>query len=104
MTLPIHPEKKLELIVPEAIVPRMVELIQKNGARGYTILETRGGMGLNAVWDDEEPAPGLASSLILVITNAEKAERLMEACLPYVRKYGGIIYSSDVAVLRPERF
>lgn len=100
MTATTH---KLLTIVTESALERvLVEDLERLGARGFTITEARGkgSRGLrNAAWDESrnirvEVICGEATAMAM-------AEHLQAR---YYQHYGMILFITDVAVLRPDKF
>lgn len=95
--------RKLVTIVTEAVLEGGVcTVLRKLGASGYTVTNARGS-GSRGVRD-----AGWASSgnvRIEVVCNEAVAERIEEQLREhYYDDYAMIIFTSDVTVLRPEKF
>lgn len=96
-------ERKLITIITEAVLePGLLRDLEQLGARGYTVTDARGKghRGVReASWDTT------ANIRVEVVCNPEVAtaitEHLWQHYYPY---YAMILYMSDVAVLRPEKF
>ena len=97
-------EKKIEIICEEPIAERVLEVIESAGARGYTVIPTRGGRGEAGTFREAIVSDSLSNVVIIVIANDKVAETLVEKVYQLLRNYSGIIYTSDVEVLRPDRF
>lgn len=95
--------RKLVTIVTEAVLEtELCREIKRLGARGYTITNARGAgsRGVrDAGWDTSR------NVRIEVVCAPEVAE-CIEACLRerYFDSYAMIAFTSDVAVLRPDKF
>jgi hypothetical protein len=100
----VQPEtKKLLTIVTEAVIEASLTAdLRRLGAGGYTIVEARGS-GSRGVRD-----AGWASSgniRVEVVCEPGVAARIADHLREnYYRDYAMILYLSDVAVLRPEKF
>ncbi|HKL64231.1 MAG TPA: transcriptional regulator [Woeseiaceae bacterium] len=100
----MQPEtKKLLTIVTEAIIEASLTAdLKRLGAGGYTIVDARGS-GTRGIRD-----AGWASSgniRVEVVCEPAAAERIADHLREnYYRDYAMILYLSDVAVLRPEKF
>ncbi len=100
----MHARKKIEWIVEESVLPQIIRAIDDLGATGYSVVRhvsgkghhgERHGAGVSGVFDN---------AMIVVITTAETAERLLEETKSLLRDRVGIVYLSDVEVLRAEHF
>ncbi len=95
--------RKLVTIVTEAVLEaELCAELKRQGARGYTISNARGSgdRGVrDAGWQTS------SNIRIEVVCTAEVAERI-ETCLRerFFESYAMISFTSDVAVLRPDKF
>lgn len=99
-----YPEKKIEIICEGAVADRLLSVIESLGAHGYTVMPTIKGRGDAGHQREAFLDRNLNNVLILSIVNAETATRIIEEIYPTLQAHSGIIYVSDVHVLRPERF
>lgn len=95
--------RKLVTIVTEAVLEgELCREIERLGARGYTVTNARGSgsRGVrDAGWDT---ARNVRIEVVCAPEVAERIEtRLRER---YFESYAMIAYTSDVAVLRPDKF
>lgn len=97
-----HMRKLLTIIAEAAIEGMLIKDIEKLGAHGYTVCDARGkgSRGArNSAWD--------ASSNIRIEVVCDSA--IAEAIAAYLKihyydDYGMILFMTDVAVLRSEKF
>ena len=95
--------RKLLTVVTEAALEReLVREIERLGAHGYTVTDARGkgGRGIrNAGWNLS------ANIRIEVVCSADTAHAIAAALKErYYDNYAMILFTSDVEVLRPEKF
>ncbi|MCW8905894.1 MAG: transcriptional regulator [Sedimenticola sp.] len=95
--------RKLLTIITESALERvLVGDIEKLGAHGYTITDARGKGHRGprtAVWDES------SNIRIDVVCDDVTAMAIAEHLqVHYYPNYGMILFMSDVAVLRPEKF
>ncbi len=96
-------KRKLLTVICEARLERRLTTdIMKLGAHGYTVSEARGqgSRGVrNAAWEAS------ANIRLEVVCESAVAERIAAHLQAhYYDNYAMILYSSDVDVLRPEKF
>jgi hypothetical protein len=96
-------QKKLVTIITEsAVESRLVEDLERLGARGYTVLEARGKGARGARtadWDQN------LTVQIEVICDKKVARAILEHCQnSYASNYALVMYMADVQVLRAEKF
>lgn len=97
-----HGRKLLTIIAEAALERKLVEEAQRLGIGGYTINEVRGGgaQGVRAgEWEGER------SIEFKVLCEEAVAHRLAAAVMEnYSQHYALVLYTSDVGVLRGEKF
>jgi nitrogen regulatory protein PII len=94
--------KLLTIITESALERALVEEIERLGAHGYTITDARGKgrRGLRtAAWSES------SNIRVEVVCDESTAQAIADQLQArYYEHYGMILYASDVAVLRPEKF
>ncbi len=96
--------RKLEIIVESAILRRTEAVLTECGVHVFTVLDGREGRGLAGRWEDENVADALEQRMIVAVTTAEVAEKVFARMAEVFTRYPGVIYASDVDVLRADRF
>ncbi len=95
--------RKLLTIITESVLERtLAEEIEHLGARGFTVTDVRGKGShgpRSAAWQE-------SSNIRIEVVCDEPTAGAIAAHLQahYYRNYGMILFMSDVAVLRPEKF
>lgn len=100
----MHRKKKVEIILEAAIAGRMVDMVERAGARGYTVVPQVSGKGNRGVRGEGHVVDVFRNVLIIVIASAEVASRIVEQAQPLLTDYAGIVYVSDVEVVRAGHF
>lgn len=94
--------KLLTIITESALERTLVEGIERLGAHGFTITDARGKGSRgprNAAWDESR------NIRIEVVCDDATAKAIADHLQArYYQHYGMILFMSDVAVLRPEKF
>jgi nitrogen regulatory protein PII len=95
--------RKLLTIITESALERvLVEEIERLGAHGFTITEARGKGRRgprDATWDKSS---NIRIEIVCDELTAQSIANNLQA--HYYEHYGMILFMSDVAVLRPEKF
>jgi nitrogen regulatory protein PII len=97
-------KKKVEIVVEATRAPALVEMIERTGATGYTVVSDVAGKGARGVRDDAHLSDVFRNVLIVVIATEEIALRIVDASQPLLEHYAGIVVVSDVEVVRNEHF
>jgi PII-like signaling protein len=99
-----YPKTRIELVIEEAALPRIIDAIDGAGAHGYTVLPGVSGRG-NRGRRSGDPFSGVSGNvLVWVIAGHEVALRIVESCQHILENYAGVIFLSEVQVLRDEHF
>lgn len=99
-----HPKKKVEIILEAPLMRMAIELIERLGATGYTVVPALAGRGADGYWQEGEISGAVRMVMIVVITSAEVADRLLDELYDLLSVYTAIVYVSDVAVVRQDHF
>ena len=96
--------KRVEILVDQPLVPRILQSAEASGIRGHTLLPTLSGAGASGAWSDDQLTGAMSKVLFVTVTTAEKAEALIERVAPLLDSYGLVLIASDVAVVRGGKF
>ena len=99
-----HAKKKLEIIVEAKLVEHVVEVIDRLGAGGYTIVPAIAGSGRGSSWQAGDLSNASSKVVVVVVADEPLARRLMEDVFALVEVYKAIVFLSDVEVFRSDRF
>ena len=102
MNLPLSLRRLLTIICEASLEPELVKELARLGARGYTITEARG-QGVHGLRDGSWRAS--ANIRVEVLCDEVTAEAIVTRLhAGYSANYGMVMFVTDVAVLRPEKF
>jgi nitrogen regulatory protein PII len=99
-----HTRKKVELIVERQLLDAILAVLEELAAPGYTVVPTVAGDGHAGRWHQGAPSQPLQMVQVICITAAERVDPLLERVMPLLDRYAGIVYLSDVEVVRGEHF
>ena len=100
----LHAKKKVEIIVEASLLEDALALIERLGARGYTVVPARAGRGVDGVWETGNISGAFQMVMVIVIADAAVAERIVEQAFTLLERYTAIVYVSDVEVVRGAQF
>lgn len=98
-----HRRKKLELLIEGALQTRAEAILKEVGVQVFTVLDGRESRGIHA-WSDDGVMDGLDHRYIVAVTTEACAAQAFERFAVLFQRYPGVIFSSDVEVLRGEKF
>lgn len=101
----MHPKKRLELIIEAPALNRLLDLLDKQGVSGYTVLPALAGRGRQGRWS-RDGLVGVAGQMIVVVcvTSEHRVPALMEAVSKFLARQIGVVTVSDVEVIRTDHF
>lgn len=97
-------KKKIEIIVEAARARAIIEMIEKAGGKGYTVVPNVSGKGHRGIRDEGDLTDVFCNVLIIVISAEHIAARIVEESQPLLENYAGIVLISDVEVIRDDHF
>ena len=100
----LYPKKKVELVVEASCAPKILEMIEATGAKGYTMLHEVSGKGHRGVRDDSHLTDVFRNVLIIVVAAEAIAREIVSRSQPLLENYAGIVTMSDVDVVRDDHF
>lgn len=100
----LWPKKKVEIVVEAARAGAIIELAERAGAKGYTVVPNVNGKGARGIRDAADLSDVFRNVLIVVIASDEVTARIVDGVQPLLENYAGIVLVSDVEVVRNEHF
>jgi nitrogen regulatory protein PII len=87
--------KKIEIITNSLELSKVLEILEKSGVSGYTVIEDVIGKGNRGrVFNDLETHT-LSNAYIISICTESEEKKLVDAVRPIIKKYGGVCIVSD---------
>ncbi|MEY3463829.1 MAG: hypothetical protein RLZZ468_1607 [Cyanobacteriota bacterium] len=91
---------RVDLILSERELPRVLEAIEAAGAPGYSVIRHVTGRGPHGAVSEGMDFSGLgANAHVVVFCDAEPLERLRQTLRPLLAYYGGVAYVSAADAL-----
>lgn len=100
----LYRKKRIELVVESACANTIIDMIDAEGAKGYTVVRDVSGKGNRGVRDAMHLTGLFRNTLIIVVAAEEIALRIVERSQTLLENYAGIVTLSDVDVVRDEHF
>lgn len=98
------PRCKIEILLPELLLKRIIGIAESAGITGYTIIPTLGGAGVGGTWSDDQLSGAEARAILIIITSIEKAEALTQALAPLLQSHSLLLTQTSVDVVRGQKF
>jgi len=100
----MYPKKKIEIVVEAVRVQRILEMIESSGGKGFTVIPQVSGKGNRGVRNEAHVNDVFRNVHIIVIAAEDVAKRIVQNAQPLLKDYAGIVYVSDVQVVRDQHF
>lgn len=99
------PKKRIEIMVEGPLMNRVIEVLEKQGVSGYTVLPALAGKGKDGAWHRDGLVGRVGTVVqILCIVDAGRTDAILEPLFKLVSRQIGIVTISDVQVIRPDHF
>lgn len=97
-----HMRKLLTIVTEAAIEAHLLKDLEHLGAQGYTLTDARGKGGRGVRDSDWDASSNVRIDVVCDAPTAEAIAAHLQA--KYYEDYAMILFVTDVAVLRPEKF
>ena len=91
----MRPVKRVEIVVEALVLPRVTEIVDAAGIRGYTVLRNAGGKGGHGERRDDELVDTNRNACLVVACEEAQLEPLLAALRPLLSRWGGMCLVSD---------
>lgn len=100
-----YSKKRIEIMVEAPLMNRVIAILDKHDASGYTVLPALAGRGKDGSWHRDGLVGRVGSVVqIFCIVDEARLDELLNPLFALVSKQIGIVTVSDVQVIRPEGF
>ncbi|MFT6288056.1 MAG: nitrogen regulatory protein PII [Halieaceae bacterium] len=97
----MKPCKRVEIVIEEPMVPRLIKVLREIGVPGYTAIPNMGGAGDRGVRRGDELAGDSSNTLFIIACDDDAlVDSIIEGVRPLLRRSGGICLVSDALWLR----
>ena len=96
--------KRIEILVDTPLIPKIIKLVKDVDISGWSVIKIISGGNREGRWDHDEVTGAASKSIVLMIANQEKANRLTDKIAPMLESHGLLITVGNVEVVRGDRF
>ena len=89
------PVKRIEIIVDELELPKVLKLLDAAGVSGYTVIKDATGKGDRGLRGGDELTGVFANSYVMTACPSEKVNLIVESIRPILKQRGGVCLVSD---------
>ncbi len=92
----MKPMKKVEVVIDSIYLSRVLEVLEKAGVSGYTVIRDALGKGERGMMAGDELTDVFKNSYVFTVCSEEIAQKIAESLRPLLKKVGGVCLISDV--------
>lgn len=92
----MEPMKKVEVVVDSVHLNKVLEVMEKHGVSGYTVIRDVLGKGERGMMAGDELTDVFRNSYVFTVCSEEAAKKIAESLRPILSRVGGICIISDV--------
>jgi hypothetical protein len=96
--------KRLEIVVEAPMLEALERMLGEIGVTGYTVVAGREGSGSSGRWIEEGFTSAFEKRIVIAVTTADTAEKVFARLKTFFQRYSGVVFASDVDVMRAEKF
>ena len=102
--MPGHPRKKIEIIVEAPLQRAVLDWLQQQGVKGWSLLPRVTGGGQHGERSGDDMTRAFDNVMIVAIAAEPVARLVLDGFHQRFANAVAIVYTSDVEVARPDRF
>ncbi|WP_457935434.1 P-II family nitrogen regulator [Mesorhizobium sp. 10J20-29] len=100
----LYLKKRIEIVIEQIQAEKVIDALEAAGAKGYTIIRKVSGKGNRGIRAGG-PFPDIFGNwMIVAIVSEEVAANILDTADALLEDTAGIVYVSDVQVLRDDHF
>jgi len=104
MTIATHHRTKVEIIIDRPHLRRMTDVLDRHRVPGYSVFSSLEGKGSRGAWHKARLTDADDRALIVAVTSDETANAILSELAELFEEIPGVVFASDVRVIRSERF
>ena len=89
------PLKRIEIVIDEEALGKLLGLLRTAGVRGYTTIKQAGGLGSRGERRPEDYALEEKNAVVILACEEKQAERIIMTIRPRLKEFGGMCLVSD---------
>lgn len=87
--------KRLEIVLGIEQLEDLMDLLEKTGVRGYTVIKNAGGYGSRGVRDPDDVLMEQENVVVVLACKEDQAQRVVDQLRPSLKGFGGMCLVSD---------
>ena len=87
--------KRFEIVIGIEQLEQLVELLEKTGVRGYTVIKNAGGYGSRGARNPDDVLMEEENVVVVLACKEDQAQRVLNELRPVMKGLGGMCLISD---------
>lgn len=88
--------KKVEVVIDSYHLEKVLDIFDKNGVGGYTVIKDVLGKGERGLMSADELTDTFKNSYVFTVCDEKTAMEIAQQIRPLLKRYGGVCLLSDV--------
>lgn len=88
--------KKVEVVIDSYHLEKVLEILDKSGVGGYTVVRDVLGKGERGLMSADELTDTFKNSYVFTVCDEETAMKIVSSIRPVLKRFGGVCLVSDV--------
>lgn len=97
-------KRKIEIIVEAPANRLVIDILDRHGVSGYTVMPAQSGRGHTGAWDAQPVTAARQQVMVVIVVDDALVEPLLADLRRLFEDYHGVVFLSTVEVMRAERF
>ena len=90
--------KRFEIVIGAGYLDQLIELLERSGLRGYTVIKNAGGLGSQGKRNPDDVLIADENAVIILACNEDQAQAVLNELQPAMKSFNGMCLISDCYV------
>lgn len=90
--------KRFEIVIGAGYLNHLIELLERSGLRGYTVIKNAGGLGSQGTRNPDGVLIAKENAVIILACKEDQAQKVLNELQPAMKRYNGMCLISNCYV------
>lgn len=87
--------KRFEIVIGTEQLNQLIELLERSGIRGYTVIKGAGGLGTRGIRNPDDVLLTDENAVIIFACKEDQAQKVLDELRPAMKGFGGMCLISN---------
>ncbi len=87
--------KRFEIVIGTEQLNQLIELLERSGIRGYTVIKDAGGLGTRGIRNPDDVLLTDENAVIIFACKEDQAQKVLDELRPAMKGFGGMCLISN---------